>query len=120
VGSYSGTLKLGEAFGTSKKMAEYRAHEDALRRIYLSPGVEDQALGGSEFPALPSDTLIEAEGHVYRAPKSLGDLEVDEGSSPDRSGRLADQSFEDVLLARRQHTLLKYKNTLAARSVPSA
>ncbi|EFP88960.2 uncharacterized protein PGTG_15163 [Puccinia graminis f. sp. tritici CRL 75-36-700-3] len=120
VGSYSGTLKLGEAFGTSKKMAEYRAHEDALRRIYLSPGVEDQALGGSEFPALPSDTLIEAQGHVYRAPQSLGDLEVDEGSSPDRSGRLADQSFEDVLLARTQHNLLKFKNSLAARSVSSA
>ncbi|EGF97802.1 uncharacterized protein MELLADRAFT_27059, partial [Melampsora larici-populina 98AG31] len=36
VGSYSGSMKLGEAYGTSMKMAEYRAHEDALRRIYLS------------------------------------------------------------------------------------
>ncbi|KAH9464361.1 hypothetical protein MJO28_001965 [Puccinia striiformis f. sp. tritici] len=118
VGSYSGTLKLGEAFGTSKKMAEYRAHEDALRRIYLSPGVEDQGLG-SEFPALPSDTLIESEGYVYQAPKTLGDLEVDEASAANRSGRMADQSFEDILFARRQESLLKFKTALASRSTSS-
>lgn len=117
VGSYSGSLKLGEAFGTSKKMAEYRAHEDALRRIYLSPGhEEDRGLGSSsEFPALPSDTLIEAEGYMYNAPRMLGDLEVDEGSAPNRSARMADQSFEDVLLARRQNSLLKFNKTIADR-----
>jgi len=120
VGSYSGTLKLGEAFGTSKKMAEYRAHEDALRRIYLSPGLEDQGLGGSEFPALPSDTLVEAEGHVYQAPQALGDLEVEEGSAANRSGRMADQSFEDVLLARRQDSLTKFEKTIASRAVPAS
>ncbi|KAI9628134.1 hypothetical protein KEM48_011812 [Puccinia striiformis f. sp. tritici PST-130] len=96
-------------------MAEYRAHEDALRRIYLSPGVEDQGLG-SEFPALPSDTLIESEGYVYQAPKTLGDLEVDEASAANRSGRMADQSFEDILFARRQESLLKFKTALASRS----
>jgi len=36
VGIYSGTDKLGEGFGTSLKMAEYRAAEDALHRLYLT------------------------------------------------------------------------------------
>lgn len=114
VGSYSGSLKLGEAFGTSKKMAEYRAHEDALRRIYLSPGLEDQGLEG-DFPALPSDTLIEPEGYAYQASKTLGDAEVEEGSSANRSGRMADQSFEDVLSAQRAYTKTKFEKTLASR-----
>ncbi|SCV67115.1 BQ2448_5761 [Microbotryum intermedium] len=34
-GVYSGTTKLGEGFGSSIKMSEYRASEDALRRLYL-------------------------------------------------------------------------------------
>ncbi|OAV97224.1 hypothetical protein PTTG_05366 [Puccinia triticina 1-1 BBBD Race 1] len=119
VGSYSGSLKLGEAFGTSKKMAEYRAHEDALRRIYLSPGLEDQPLG-SDFPPLPSDTLIESEGYVYQAPRTLADLEVDEGSAVNRSGRMADESFEDIMLASRQDSMAKFEKALASRSASSA
>ncbi|SGY38952.1 BQ5605_C003g02108 [Microbotryum silenes-dioicae] len=35
-GVYSGATKLGEGFGSSIKMSEYRASEDALRRLYLS------------------------------------------------------------------------------------
>ncbi|SCZ96294.1 BZ3500_MvSof-1268-A1-R1_Chr8-2g10098 [Microbotryum saponariae] len=34
-GVYSGATKLGEGFGSSIKMSEYRASEDALRRLYL-------------------------------------------------------------------------------------
>ncbi|MBW0513454.1 hypothetical protein O181_053169 [Austropuccinia psidii MF-1] len=116
VGSYSGNLKLGEAFGTSKKMAEYRAHEDALRRIYLSPGLEDQGLG-DQVSNLPSDTLVESLGHIYKAPKALGDLEVDEGSSTNRSGRLADQTAEDVLLTRRQNSLNKFNSIMNEKAV---
>lgn len=33
---YSGRLKLGEGFGMSIAMAEYRAATDALRRLYLA------------------------------------------------------------------------------------
>lgn len=36
LGVYSGTIKLGEGYGSSLAMAEYRACEDALKRIYLS------------------------------------------------------------------------------------
>ncbi|KAF8321182.1 ribonuclease III [Clavulina sp. PMI_390] len=36
VGIYSGADKLGEGFGNSIKMAEYRAAEDALNRVYLT------------------------------------------------------------------------------------
>lgn len=36
VGIFSGSDKLGEGFGTSLKMAEYRAAEDALHRLYLT------------------------------------------------------------------------------------
>ncbi|KZP00646.1 hypothetical protein CALVIDRAFT_456187, partial [Calocera viscosa TUFC12733] len=50
VGVYSGTVKLGESFGSSLKMAEFRACEDALWRLYLT-----QAPKGSF--TLPSKTF---------------------------------------------------------------
>ncbi|KZT56954.1 hypothetical protein CALCODRAFT_524158 [Calocera cornea HHB12733] len=50
VGVYSGVHKLGESFGSSLKMAEYRACEDALWRLYLT-----QAPKGSF--TLPSATF---------------------------------------------------------------
>ncbi|GAA6043281.1 hypothetical protein JCM8097_003031 [Rhodosporidiobolus ruineniae] len=37
-GAFSGATKLGEGFGSSLKMAEFRASEDALRRVYLGGG----------------------------------------------------------------------------------
>lgn len=99
VGSYSGSMKLGEAYGTSMKMAEYRAHEDALRRIYLSSS------GNESSNSLPSDTLL---GIDYIPPSSLGDLEVEEASSTDRSGgRKAEECVEDVLMARRRKVMEK-------------
>ncbi|KAH9472171.1 hypothetical protein Pst134EA_002796 [Puccinia striiformis f. sp. tritici] len=49
----------------------------------------------------------------------VGDLEVDEASAANRSGRMADQSFEDILFARRQESLLKFKTALASRSTSS-
>ena len=36
VGIFSGTDKLGEGFGSSLRMAEYRAAEDALLHLYLT------------------------------------------------------------------------------------
>lgn len=45
-GVFSGENKLGEGFGSSLKMSEWRASEDALRRWYL---------GGRVKAGLPSD-----------------------------------------------------------------
>ncbi|KAG8956784.1 hypothetical protein FRC04_000262 [Tulasnella sp. 424] len=36
VGVFSGADKLGEGFGSSLRMAEFRASEDALRKLYLT------------------------------------------------------------------------------------
>ncbi|CAG8477939.1 11053_t:CDS:2 [Acaulospora colombiana] len=43
VGVYSGVDELGEGFGSSKKMAEFRAFRDALMKYYLSE-VKDYTL----------------------------------------------------------------------------
>ncbi|KAG0355221.1 hypothetical protein BG005_005857 [Podila minutissima] len=64
VGVYSGMEKIGEGFGSSLKMAEFRANKDALTKYYLE---EHKDFG------LPSD--VEAEGGVYRSTK-IGDTEV--------------------------------------------
>ncbi|KAG0197300.1 hypothetical protein BGX28_009191 [Mortierella sp. GBA30] len=64
VGVYSGTEKLGEGYGSSLKMAEFRANKDALTKYYL----EEQ----KDF-ALPSD--VEIEGAVY-TPSKVGDTLV--------------------------------------------
>lgn len=51
VGIFSGVDKLGEGFGSSLKMAEYRAAEDALHRLYLTRIPADQVtLPTSTFP----------------------------------------------------------------------
>jgi large subunit ribosomal protein L44 len=64
-GVYSGARKLGEGFGSSLKMSEFRANEDALRRIYLSPSArpllapEDaDSTHGQGAGELPTDTLV--------------------------------------------------------------
>ncbi|WFD44525.1 54S ribosomal protein L3 mitochondrial [Malassezia psittaci] len=41
VGVYSGAVKLGEGTGSAIRMAEYRAAEDALRRLYLAERADD-------------------------------------------------------------------------------
>ncbi|BGP21126.1 hypothetical protein JCM10213_008961 [Rhodosporidiobolus nylandii] len=37
-GAFAGSTKLGEGFGSSIRMSEWRASEDALRRVYLGGG----------------------------------------------------------------------------------
>ncbi|KAG0264612.1 hypothetical protein BG011_006458 [Mortierella polycephala] len=64
VGVYSGTEKMGEGFGYSLKMAEFRANKDALTKYYLEEH--------KDF-SLPSDA--EVEGTVYR-PTKVGDTQV--------------------------------------------
>ncbi|GAA5981802.1 hypothetical protein JCM11641_007429 [Rhodosporidiobolus odoratus] len=46
-GAFSGKTKLGEGFGSSIRMSEWRASEDALRRMYLA--------GERKKGGLPSD-----------------------------------------------------------------
>ena len=64
VGVFSGTEQLGEGFGSSLKMAEFRANMQALTKYYL----EEQ----KDF-SLPSD--VEREGAVYKA-APVGDTPV--------------------------------------------
>lgn len=43
-GVYSGDKKLGEGFGSSITMSEWRASEDALRRLFFAGRVEGKGL----------------------------------------------------------------------------
>ncbi|WFD41332.1 54S ribosomal protein L3 mitochondrial [Malassezia japonica] len=86
VGVYSGAVKLGEGTGSSIRMAEFRAAEDALRRLYLaerpngsfdlpSSTLDDTFAGSTPVP----HSLQHAAGHVepHRfAPQPLGRAEV--------------------------------------------
>jgi len=49
IGAFSGSTKLGEGFGSSLRMAEWRASEDALRRGFLGGGRLD--IEGQGFPS---------------------------------------------------------------------
>ena len=69
-GAFAGEDKVGEGFGSSIKMAEWRASEDGLRRLYLRKG--DVAAEG-----LPSDGWA-ASGAFGGL--SLGETEVAFGS----------------------------------------
>ena len=64
VGAFCGTIKLGEGTGSSIRMAEYRAAEDALRRLYLSE------LPDGSF-VLPSTTLDASRAGHGPMPHSL-------------------------------------------------
>ncbi|KAI8358216.1 ribonuclease III domain-containing protein [Mortierella sp. GBAus27b] len=64
VGVYSGTEKLGEGFGHSIAMAEFRANKDALTKYYMEE-LKDFSL--------PSD--VEKEGFIY-TPTRIGDTQV--------------------------------------------
>lgn len=105
VGIYSGVDKLGEGFGSSLKMAEYRvcnspfyhstliivvlaqAAEDALHRLYLTRTPSD-------LLQLPSSTF-DPQGNIYKpgpvanyTPGVLGETEILYASSG-RSGIIA-------------------------------
>lgn len=86
VGIYSGADKLGEGFGNSIKMAEHRAAEDALNRVYLTQQPSHlYTLPTTTFPstfkagtrASPLNPLSSTTGTgaSYRAPE-LGESEV--------------------------------------------
>ncbi|KAF8159697.1 ribonuclease III domain-containing protein [Crassisporium funariophilum] len=73
VGIFSGADKLGEGFGASLKMAEFRAAEDALLRVYLTRTPEDTI-------QLPSSTFPLGLGDVY---SHGADVQEGEYSGPD-------------------------------------
>ena len=74
-GVFSGERKLGEGFGSSIRMSEWRASEDALRRLYL---------GGRNKGGLPSDPFVgksfegmsigESEGSFFPPSPSTNEL----------------------------------------------
>ncbi|PWN48359.1 ribonuclease III [Violaceomyces palustris] len=90
VGVWSGRTKLGEGSGSSIRMAEYRAAEDALRRLYLAEeplgfdlptSTMDRFFDGSSSSS--SETLASAkatETSIEFRPQQLGSCEVLEGA----------------------------------------
>ncbi|TCD60652.1 hypothetical protein EIP91_009739 [Steccherinum ochraceum] len=83
VGIFSGADKLGEGFGSSLKMAEFRAAEDSLLRLYLTRQPP-------HLVQLPSSTFSSGVGNVFSAkgeavgpytPNEMADSEVVYGSA---------------------------------------
>ncbi|KAI0352311.1 ribonuclease III [Trametes cingulata] len=82
VGIFSGADQLGEGFGSSLKMAEYRAAEDSLLRLYLTRQPP-------HLLQLPTSTFPAGQGSIYSAegpesayaPVPMGDSEVLYGSA---------------------------------------
>ncbi|QRV89506.1 ribonuclease III [Ceratobasidium sp. AG-Ba] len=109
VGIFSGSDQLGEGFGSSLKMAEFRAAEDAMHRLYLTrqPSSEFK-LPSAAFPSIRDPSVADAlareqerdapfkllalsslgGGESPHTPGLLGDSEMQYGSAG-RSGRLA-------------------------------
>ncbi|KAJ7066748.1 ribonuclease III domain-containing protein [Mycena amicta] len=89
VGIYSGEDKLGEGFGASLKMAEYRAAEDALLSVYLTrTPPELMQLPTSTFPLGLGDVFRSAPEGSYMPPQ-LEEAEVMYGSGGRSQQRIA-------------------------------
>ncbi|KAF4593114.1 hypothetical protein EYR38_008824 [Pleurotus pulmonarius] len=81
VGIFSGGDKLGEGFGSSLKMAEYRAAEDALLRLFLTKRPTEQLqLPTATFPAGLGNIFQKGQAGSYIAPE-LVEAEVMYASS---------------------------------------
>jgi len=88
-GVYIGAIKLGEGFGSSIKMSEYRANEDALRRIYLSPLVEDPVSSTSSSASPPTPSLSQQQQQIELPSDTL----VYPGRRLNRMRKLADEEI---------------------------
>lgn len=86
VGVYSGAVKLGEGTGSSIRMAEFRAAEDALRRLYLAERpngsfdlptstLDDTFAGNTPVPHSLQHAAGQLGSHRY-TPQPLGRAEV--------------------------------------------
>ncbi|PWZ03768.1 ribonuclease III [Testicularia cyperi] len=91
VGVWSGATKIGEGSGTSIKMAEFRAAEDALRRLYLT----ETPLGDFDLPSTTLDTIYagassplptstSSSSSASYNPQPIGDTEVLEAAGKSR------------------------------------
>ncbi|KAF9778462.1 hypothetical protein BJ322DRAFT_498031 [Thelephora terrestris] len=81
VGIYSGQDKLGEGFGSSLGMAEFRAAEDALQQLYMTRTPPDQLrLPSQTFTGDVFGNLNSLKGTSY-IPGKLGHAEVNYGSA---------------------------------------
>ncbi|KAG6890097.1 hypothetical protein C0995_012047 [Termitomyces sp. Mi166 len=90
VGIYSGADQLGEGFGSSLRMAEYRAAEDALHRVYLTRVPNHlMNLPTSTFPA-GLGSVFDVEGEQLHTPADLGMAEVEYGRSGKSSAGYTD------------------------------
>ncbi|KAG6831545.1 hypothetical protein H0H92_009464 [Tricholoma furcatifolium] len=78
VGIFSGADQLGEGFGSSLKMAEYRAAEDALHRVYLTRVPNHLLkLPTSSFPAGLGSVFDLTDGELPYSPGEVGMAEVE-------------------------------------------
>ncbi|EKM81880.1 hypothetical protein AGABI1DRAFT_112106, partial [Agaricus bisporus var. burnettii JB137-S8] len=70
VGIFSGSDQLGEGQGSSLKMAEFRAAEDALHRVYLTRTPDDLIqLPTTTFPSNRGDVFSPGPEHKYESPQ---------------------------------------------------
>lgn len=70
VGIYSGADQLGEGFGSSLKMAEFRAAEDALLRVYLTRTPNHLIrLPTSTFPTGVGSIFAEGQESAHEPPE---------------------------------------------------
>ncbi|KAJ9479504.1 54S ribosomal protein L3, mitochondrial [Pseudozyma hubeiensis] len=87
VGVWSGETKLGEGSGSSIRMAEFRAAEDALRRLYLA----ETPLGEFDLPSCTLDGEFEGKvgggvvGGTQFRPQPIGESEVLAAAGKSRS-----------------------------------
>lgn len=78
VGVWSGATKIGEGSGSSIRMAEFRAAEDALRRLYLA----ETPLGDFDLPSCTLDAQFVGSsadavlGEKVFRPQPIGESEV--------------------------------------------
>lgn len=78
VGVWSGVTKIGEGSGSSIRMAEFRAAEDALRRLYLT----EMPLGDFDLPSCTLDAQFDGSvdgekvGARSYTPQPIGEAEV--------------------------------------------
>ena len=85
VGIYSGADEIGQGFGSSLKMAEFRAAEDALHRVYLTRTPNHLlSLPTSTFPLGFGDVFTQGDENPY-TPPDLVMPEVTYASSSQRS-----------------------------------
>ncbi|KAG8716406.1 hypothetical protein FRC11_013389 [Ceratobasidium sp. 423] len=99
VGIFSGEDKLGEGFGSSLKIAEYRAAEDAMHRLYLTrQPLTDSMLPTTTFlgagPLAEASESQENQEHPFRL------LELSAAPSPARISltSVADIRYKGILM----------------------